>query len=324
MITGNNNSKPAASGEFIDVKKYVGVASVKVLAVNPKNSTLRKYGWTIDESADEPKYIFTADDGTQSTRVRFLVEIQDIEPKPVISLDFWIRDGFVIGKKTGKCRVIDSFGRVAWATKDEAKAHKIPQYTSGPAEIANDYKGCHPGQDKLIAFLFKYLNVTPFMKYDKNKQEWVREKNPGQLTIDNWKNLVAGDMTEVMEFLSLEPDNCVKVVLGVKTTEENRTYQTFLDDCDGTRTTPYIGNNVRPDKTTGEYSQARKRIDAFYKDHTNSSNVIFSALPVKEWSESATSVEDNSGKMFDADGNYIADDDDLPVGDANDDLPFAD
>lgn len=312
MIENANASKVAGNGEFIDVKKYYGVASVKVLAINPKNAVLRKYGWTIDESADEPNYIHTATDGSQSTRVRFLVEIQDIEPKPVISLDFWIRDGFIIGQNSGKCRVIDSYGRVAWATKEEVKAHAIPQYSNGPASIDKDYKACHPGQDKLIAFLFKLLNITPMTQFNKQKNEWVPTKNPGRLTIDDWKKLVSGDVTELAEYVSLQPDNCVKVVLGVKSTDENKTYQTFLSDCDGTSKVPYISNASRPDNQTGEYVAARKRIDDFYNNHENS-GITFSAAPVREWKESATQVEDNSGKMFDDDGNFVADEtDDLP------------
>jgi len=312
MIENANASKVASNGEFIDVKKYYGVASVKVLAINPKNSTLRKYGWTIDESADEPNYIHTATDGSQSTRVRFLVEIQDIEPKPVISLDFWIRDGFIIGQNSGKCRIIDSYGRVAWASKDEVKSHSIPQYSNGPASIDKDYKACHPGQDKIIAFLFKLLNITPMTQFNKQKNEWVPTKNPGRLTIDDWKKLVSGDVTELAEYVSLQPDNCVKVILGVKTTDENRAYQTFLSDCDGTTKSPYISNASRIDNQTGEYTVARKRIDEFYRDHDNS-GITFSASPVREWKESATAVEDNSGKMFDDEGNFVADDDsDLP------------
>ena len=314
MIENANVSKTAGTGEFIDVKKYCGVASVKVLAINPKNSILRKYGWNIEENAAEPNYITTLSDGTSSTRVRFLVEIQDIEPKPVISLDFWIRDGFIIGQNSGKARVIDSFGRVAWATKEEVKTHTIPQYSNGPASIDKDYKPCHPGQEKLIAFLFKLLNITPLTQFNKQANGWVATKNPGRLTIDDWKKLVSGDVTEIAEYVSLQPENCVKVVLGVKTTDENKSYQTFLSDCDGTTKSPYISNASRPDAQTGEYTVARKRIDDFYNNHENS-GITFSALPVREWKESATNVDDNSGKMFDDEGNFVADDD-MPFGDA--------
>lgn len=317
MIENVNASKTASSAEYIDVKKYIGVASVSVLAVNPGNSTLRKYGWTIDESAPEPNYVHTFDDGTSATRVRFLVQIQDIDPKPVISLDFWIRPEFVIGKTSGKCKVIDSFGRTAWATKEEAKAHAIPQYATGPASINSDYKACHPGQDKLIAFLFKLLNMTPLQQFDRKTNQWVATKNPGRITIDDWKKLCSGDISEIAEFISLQPENCVKVILGVKTTDENRSYQVFLDDCDGTTKTPYIANNARVDMQTGEYALARKRIDEYYRNHENATNVTFSATPVREWGESASQVEDNSGKMFDDEGNFVAMDDngfdDLPL-----------
>lgn len=310
----NFNSSTVSSGAS-DIKKYIGVATISVLAVNPNNETLRHYGWKVQEGAEEPHYSTISDDGKPVGRVRFLCQIHDLKEKPVVPIDFWCRPNFIIGKNTGKCKVIDSYGRVAWATKDEIKTHAIPQYSSGPASIAPDYKPCHPGQDKLIAFLYKLMNITPFMVMNRDTKEWEKSKNPGRITIDEWNSLCAGDVKEIEGYLKLRPDNRMKVILGVKTTDENNTYQTFLDVCDGTKNIPYFNPNSKIDQSTGEYPGARKRIDAYYQDYS-AGNISFSAAPVTEWKETATEVKDNSEvTMFDDDGNFVANDDG--------DLPFA-
>lgn len=312
----NYNKTSEFSGEYVDVKKYVGVGSVSILAVNPKNSTLRKYGWSVPEGAEEPAYTFTREvDGQMENyaKVRFLLRINDFVDKPVVAYDIWIRPGFVIGKNSGKCKIIDSYGYTAWATQEDIQKKQIPQYATGPAQIHSDYKGCHPGQDKLVAFLMKFLNVTPLQTYDSRRGEWTNTTNPGRLTIDNWKALCNGDAKEIEEYIRYQPDNLIKLIFGVRTNEENKTYQVVLDDCDGSRKTPFLANSQRPDKQTGEYSTARKRIDDYFKSHENADNITFSALPVREWKETATEVKDNTMSMFDKANSSVEDDGtDLP------------
>lgn len=305
-----------SNGKSFDFKKFTGVASVSVMAVNPNNATLRKFGWDIPADADEPKYVFEkqAEDGSyvKSARVCFLLRINDFDDKPVIPYNIWIRQNFIIGKNSGKCRIIDSFGRTAWATKEEVKTKAIPQYSNGPANISNDYKGCHPGQEQLIAFLFKYLNITPLQMFDKKQNSWVPSKNPGRLTIDNWANLMDGNANEIAEYLALQPDNRVKVILGVKTTDDNKEYQVILDDCDGTTKSPFIGNGASPDAQTGEYKIARSRIDEYFKNNP-SATVSFSAKPVREYTVTASSVEESE----ESDYHY-----EPAIDNENEDLPF--
>lgn len=321
MIENNNSSKMPSSGEFLDIKKFIGVASVTVLAVNPNNAMLRKWGWDIQENAEEPKYTYMRqrEDGAweKYARIRFLLRINDFEDKPVIPYDIWIRPEFIIGKNTGKCRVIDSFGRCAWASKDEVKSRAIPQYSSGPADISNDYKGCHPGQEKVIAFLHKYLNITPLQIWNNEKKEWVASKAPGRITIDDWNALCEGNATEIAEYLSLQPDNRVKIILGIRTTEDNKTFQTILDECDGTKKSCFIGNGATPDKQTDEYALARKRIDEYFENNPNTTS-SFSALPVREYKETATEVKENTDAPVisqepEVQGQYFAqNEEDLP------------
>lgn len=313
MIENSNESKTPRSGaDFSNIRKYKGVASVNVVAVNPDNAKLRSFGWDIAQDADEPKYVVEFErDGkkTKSARVRLLVQIQDLEDKPVIALDFWLRPEAQITKDGKKCKIIDSYCRSAWATKAEFTNHTIPQYENGPATISSDYKACHPGQEELVAFIHKYLNVTPLQVFSRDKNSWIPSAAPGKLTIDNWNALCSGDAKELIEYISLQPKNCVKVILGIRTTEDNKTYQTFMTG--GLRDGVYIGNGALPDKNTGEYASARRAIDKYLEGNSNPST-SFSAAPVSEWKETATEIQDNSDQFTDGVSSSYDDINDLP------------
>lgn len=284
----NASKQSISSEEYVEVKKYLGVASVKVLALNPDNAKLRQCGWSIADDAKEPEYVIRENGKVTSSRLRFLVQIQDLEDKPIIALDFWMRpEPRFVGEGT-KITVIDKHGRTAFATKEEFKAHAVPQYSNGPANISNSYNVCHVGEEEVVKFLMKLLNVTPLQLFNRVTNQWKAAENPGSLTIDDWNKLCNGDVSEIQGYCNLQPDNCVKVVLGIRTKDDNKTYQTFL-------TTYFLGNGAFTDKFTGEYAAAAKEIQKFNESHPNvASQYLFSAAPVKEWKIEATEVTDNA------------------------------
>lgn len=314
MIENVNASREAsASMDFTNFNKYIGVASVNILAINPNNEKLRKLGWSVPEGADEPKYIFEGTDNNgkavKSARVRLLAQIQDLEDKPIVSLDFWCRSNVMVNKTGDKAKIIDAYGRTAWATKPEIEQKKIPLYSNGQAaNISTPYKLCHQGEEELVRFLYKYLNITPLQLFNRQKNAWENTKNPGRLTIDNWQKLCDGDVTEIASYLAMMPNNKVKVVLGVNARDDNKSYQTFLTD-------GYIGNGASININTGEYDSARKLIDKFREQRNNADSYSFAATPIKVYEQTATDVQEKPA-LFDDNGNYaIATpfDDDLPM-----------
>ena len=288
MITNSNASKEPSSVAFVEVKKYMGVGSVNILAINPDNATLRKFGWTIPEEAEEPKYVTTNKSGEKSTRIRFLVQIQDLEEKPIIPMDFWIRPAVMLNKESTKCRLIDGYCRTAWGTKEEVQAHKVPEYANGPARLSPDYKPCHYGEEEIVTFLRRYLVVPPPEIYNKAKGEYVSNPDSGKLTIDNWEKLCNGDVRELKEMVALRPENKLKVIFGIKTSDDNKEYQTFLMN-------KYIGNGMRPNLATGEFDSASKAIAEFLEDKENPP-YKFDARPVFEYKQEASVVKNNAAE----------------------------
>ncbi len=304
-----SNARSSSSAPAMEFKRYCGVGTINVLAINPNNATLKKYGWNVEDSTPEPQYAnLQSQDGTKYSRLRFLVQIKDLAGKPVIPMDFRISNDFANSKDNKKTQIIDNYGRSAFATKEEFKSKKVPVDKNGNSlSIDKDYRRAHVGEVDVINFLFKYLNITPFQYYDAAKNTWVQNKAPGTLSIDDWGKIVNGDVSELIGYISEFPDNCMKVIFGLQTTDENRVYQMFIRQ-------KYLGNASVVDKLSGEYKAAQNEINRFMAYHTTG-NYIFSAAPVREWSPESTEVKDNSS------------DEDMPdfpdgVADDNDPLPF--
>lgn len=293
MITNFNDTAVASGSDFIDIKKFIGVGTIKIISVNPSNAILKQYGWNIPDGSDEPSYVSTDKDGKKNARIRFLVQVQELEEKPIIAMDFWIRPEFRTSTSSGELRVqvIDNYGRTAYVTKAQYDKHEIPLTQNGnPVKISPKYRMAHSGEADLIQFLMTFLNVTPFEIFDNAAQRFVPSKNPGELTIDNWDKLCNGDVKEIKDYIKLKPENQMKVDFGVRTTTENKSYQAFL-------TSDFFSNNIYLDPKTNKYKKVQNAIDR-YMSWRNSSDITlsFEATPIHEYTVSATDVKDNSEK----------------------------
>lgn len=297
MITGNSNSSLSNDSNF---ERYIGVAALHVVAINPDMKTLNSYGYNLTE---EPEYIRTipTDDNNAVSyhNMRLLCSIDDLPDKPLISLFFRAYPEVEMNKDGSKAKIIDNFVNTAWATREEVKEKKVPEIKKD--KMDENYRLCHRGEEEILTFLKTYLNIMPYERYDRNSGTYVRTKNPGQCYFDDWKKIVSGDITEVKEAINLQPENLLRVVLGIRTDDNNKMYQTFIP-------TEFISYGASPRQ--GEdgklvYPRAEKII-ANWQRNGYHSNEQFSAEPVKVYSEKPTEVKKEDT------GDPWADSDDLP------------
>ena len=308
MITNFNDTAVSNGSDFIDIKKFIGVGTIKILAINPSNSILRQYGWNIPDGSEEPNYVSTDKDGKKNTRVRFLVQVQELDEKPIIAMDFWIRPEFRTSTTSGelKVQVIDNYGRTAYVTKSQFDNHEIPISSNGnPIKIDKKYKMAHSGEADLIQFLMTFLNVTPFEIFDSVSKKYVPSKAPGELTIDHWDKLCNGDVKEIKDMVNLKPENQMKVDFGIRSNQENKSYQAFLSSV-------FFANNIYLDPKTNKYAKVQNAIDRYMEYHGANSTITlqFDASPIHEWTVSATEVSDNSDQdmpasIFPTDGAKV-------------------
>ena len=153
--------KVSSEGAGNGFKRYVGVASVKVLAVNPNMKEWNEL--TGGNMQNEPEYVSTNNEGVKQARIVLLVK-PDVNKTiggidTVIPVTFWFRKLPVQGSQSGKYQIIDKYGRTAWATEEEVKNKTIPQYSNGPANIDADYRRVVAGEEAFTNFLKAHLGV---------------------------------------------------------------------------------------------------------------------------------------------------------------------
>ena len=244
------------------VKMYTGVAPVFILGVNPNKAELEKLYNTQFEK--EPEYISEIEVGedrhkVQNVRLDFIVKT-DAEKcngvEIITKVVFFIRNEYRYNRDKTKVQVIDKYGRTAWVTIEQAKAHEIPMYKNGPANLDKDYRPAYHGEEELTDFIKSYLNIPNVMKYVNNT--WIMVDNPSdcEARLEDINSYFKGDFKELKEVIALQPNNKIKVLFGVRTTDDNRQYQTVY-------TQMFLRNNITNYSKLDANLQERKAAGAY-------------------------------------------------------------
>lgn len=272
--------KVAQTAEAVEIKRYLGVAPVKVLAVNPDKATLEKYFNTTIEN--EPVYTGEKDD-VKFARVDFLVQT-DAEKcgvDMITRLSFFIRNQRRYSRDNTKMQVIDQYGRTAWVTAEEYKEKKIPIYSNGAAaNISNNYRACLNGEEYLTNFIRTYLNIPAAMRYINNS--WVMIENPSDAEcrfdhIEDWFN---GKFTDIDNVNTLMPDNKIKVLFGVRSSEDGKQYQDYFNR--------YFMSNA-----SSSFDKMKKEVTSAISNGAYP-NTEFEVCPIREYSVDATPIADSN------------------------------
>ena len=239
----------ASSQGGSDFKKYVGVASFRVLGVNPTKEELEKfYG---REMQKEPEYLKDKVDERDNNkpykqlRVSFMIQADDPASVDEIgketkktnaalsepfktTINFFVDSRYFYNSDKTKVQVIDKYGRTAWVTVEQAQNHQIPVYKNGPARIDKDYHPALRGEAELTEFILNYLNVTPIETYNSNTGDWITNPHPEDCEGNLYKirDYFKGDISELKEYATMMPFNYVKLLLGVRTDNEGRQFNT--------------------------------------------------------------------------------------------------
>lgn len=317
--------KANKSSQGADFKKYVGVGSFRVLGVNPDAKTLAEfYG---REQGEEPEYLKKKTDEKDNNkeyvqlRVSFLIQAdkQFEDGKPIkenavlteplkTSINFFVDSRYFYNSDKSKVQVIDKYGRTAWVTIDQCKNHQIPVYKNGPAKLDKDYRPAYRGEAELTAFILNYLNVTPIDTYNNSTGTWVTNPHPEDCEgrLEDIQKYFKGDISELKEFCTYMPYNRLKLLLGVRTDDQGRQFNTVF-----TRLTLRNGSN--------SYTRLKDAVSDGYNNNTVWSNDhagIISAL--QEYKENVTETDLSKPA---SDDPFAAASSDLPF--VEDEDPFA-
>lgn len=222
MITKNSYSflaigKTQESTESQEFKKYIGLASSFVVAVNPTKKELESiYG---REMANAPEYVVDTDNGKEA-RITLVLKT---DPKVNNGIElltrtmFTLRNAPAYNSDQSKVQVIDKFGNTTWAATEDAKAGKKLLSASGKElKIDSSYRMACVGEADLIGFLKSYLCVEDAFNYINGS--WVLKEDSDNyvFSLEHIKDYFSGDFSEIKEAIALQPNNKVKLLYGVR------------------------------------------------------------------------------------------------------------
>lgn len=218
--------KTQESTETQEFKRYIGLASSFVVAVNPTKSELENiYG---SEMANDPEYVVDTDNGKEA-RITFVVKTDPEATNGVEIINrvmFTLRNAPAYNSDKTKVQVVDEYGNVTWANTDDAKAGiKLLSKDGKDLKIAAKYRMCCVGEADLIGFLKPYLCIGDAFNYVNGS--WVLKTNASDYLfgLENIKEYFSGNFSEIKEAVALQPNNKVKLLYGIRTTEDGKKYQ---------------------------------------------------------------------------------------------------
>ena len=284
-------SKGNASKEAQEFKRYIGVCPVFVKAVNPNKAEHEKlFNTTLEEA---PVYVQDKEDnnGNSYKNVRISLVLQpDVEKigfeMPLVTMPLFITNQKQFGANSGKYKVVDKYGRFAWATEEEISAKEIPTYSNGKkADVSNDYRIAYVGEEDLTNFIRVFLCIPSITKWDNNEKCMVPntdvkpEECECRLDVESIEKFFKGDFSEIKEILGFQPNNKIKVCLGVRTDmNSGKLFQSVY-------TKKFMSN------ASTNYNSLDKALQAdiaYASEHGKALNTEYSAEAVHEYSVTPT------------------------------------
>ena len=283
--------KESVEGSY---KLYTGMGAFNILAVNPNKAELSELqGREIEE---EPEYKGKTEEGKNYIRVSFYLKT---DPKAKVNngidlkvpVSFVITQAHQVGKTSGKWKIIDKFGRTAWATQQEVESKSIPVYTNGPANISSDYRLAYQGEDVLIDFLIQWLNIPGPADYKEGK--WIMKKNTedSEVSLD-MDALFKGDVSELKSLVQDAAAFAVKGCVGIRT----------VDNENGTRQYHALFNRKFVKNAVTDYSRVDAAITEF-QNNGGAPNTVFSVEPLHEYVVESTDFTEVNDDPINAGGS---------------------
>lgn len=277
--------KTQESTETQEFKKYVGVGSSFVVAVNP---TKKEYEDIIGhEVANDPEYVVNTDNGKEA-RIKFVVKTDPNTCNGVEIINqvmFTLRNAPAYNKDQSKVQVIDKYGNSTWAPTEDAKAgKKLFSATGKELKIDSSYRIACVGEADLIGFLKAYLCVGDAFNYVNDS--WVKKENADDFlfSLEHVKDYFSGDFSEVKDAIALQPNNKVKLLYGVRTTDEGKQYQTIatrsgmvLYNSAGSKALSKLEKDLANAKNSGSYASTDFRVQELSEYSVEPTN--FSSAP---------------------------------------------
>lgn len=229
MAFASAEIKNTTSGSF---KRYHGLGKFNVVALNPSKTVMEElYG---REIANEPVYNDKVEINGVSVdraKLQFILKTNDEKHPDVnlsIPLTFNLRNAMRYNGNGDKTQICNHYGQFAWISKEDFTAGKLPDNVA-TWFLADGIRPAYQGEQNLIEFLRAFLNIsTPVYRKDGVLTK-IEDLEKAKCYIENPDKLFKGDFSELTPVVALGNMNAVYAMVGIRTTDEGKTYQDVFD-----------------------------------------------------------------------------------------------
>lgn len=289
--------KTQESSETVEFKRYVGVGSSFVVAVNPTKKELEAIYER--EISNAPEYVVDGNNGKEA-RITFIVKTDPNVCNGIEIINrvmFTLRNAPAYNRDQTKVQVIDKYGNTTWADIETAKAGgKILTSNGNSAKIDTSYRMACVGEAELIAFLKAYLCVGDVFNYVNGS--WVIKPNAEDYVfgLEHIKDYFTGNFSEIKNAIALQPNNKVKLLYGVRSTDDGKLYQAIatrlnmvLPNSAGSRAIERLSKELANAKAAGSYAKTEFIVQEL-AEHTVEATNLNEAPASTESSESTSDM----------------------------------
>lgn len=280
-IKGKSGIQNPGEGGF---KKYVGVAAVEVLAINPNSEKIEEI--TGKKPNEDPSY--TGEDKKGNDQVTFVIWVKEESTGRVFnSLKFSISDKERPTSKKGQTQYINNLGYTAWAKSQEDLK---------PTFAKREYRVAKIGEETLYDFMQKWLCL--------DGDDAELEFNLGKLMRGNFREL-----DEVVKSFEGRKLVVLFTINTFKKDDETIQFQNiypyaFLPyETQSGRTIDFFGPNVKTkpgfiSHFTGKVTDEKFGCKDFYKlvpfeEYNSEENILTSDTPIKQPEKEAEATYDS-------------------------------
>lgn len=286
--------KNAREVKEVVINRYIGIGTFKLLCLNPNKDTINKMlGTNLDK---EPEYKSIDDNGNKQIRIDMYFEhvTEDETLKYIHKVAFFLKDGKIISKDGSKIKVINNYGNTTFLPITNFENNTVPENMSW---YATPYKICYNGQEELINFLIAYFAIPSLQYKDNTTGEYkiIDKPENAEMFLEDIEAIINGDLTELKTLQDF--DNKIKILVGIKKTEDNKVYQdTFIQHFIKVNTTntnfletkvTEAKNNSRYPNTEFEFTELHK-----YVNESTQPNINTDKIPTISEKEVAENIED--------------------------------
>lgn len=289
--------KTQESTETVEFKRYIGVGSSFVVAVNPTKKELETiYG---REQANDPEYVVDTDQGKEA-RITFIVKTDPESNNGIEMINramFTLRNTPAYNRDQTKVQVIDKYGNFTWADTEVAKAGgKLLDKNGNPMRMDDNYRMACVGEAALVDFLKHYLCVGSAFNYVNST--WVKKDDADDYVfgLEHIKDYFTGNVSEIKEAIALQPNNKIKLLYGVRTSDEGKQYQAvctrenlMLSNSAGSSALLRLEKELARIKDNGGYANTEYKVQELAEFNVEATNL--NNTPV------ATGTESGGGEM---------------------------